>query len=245
MRADLTTVVWKEWRSVLAGRARRQLLIVGGMLAFWAVLFPIQTGADWVTDPVPVGLLGVMMPIVLVGITVPEAIAGERERHTLRTLLASRLPDRAILFGKLGFAVALGWLASPVIMVIGLVAVNVTAGSDSLLFYDLTILLVVLVIGLLLAILTGGIGLFVSLRARTAQEAQQITVFALMLPLMGLTAVALLFVENPGFRSFIDWLGSGDALPLGLAALGFLAVVDGLVVWAADRRFRRSRLTER
>jgi len=62
---------------------------------------------------------------------------------------------------------------------------------------------------------------------------------------MALTAVALLLVENPGFRSFIDWLGSGDALPLGLAALGFLAAVDGLVIWAADRRFRRARLIER
>jgi ABC-2 type transport system permease protein len=245
MRADLATVIWKEWRSVLAGRARRQILIVGGMLAFWAVLFPIQIGTDWLSDPVPPALLGVTMPIVIVGITVPEAIAGERERHTLRTLLASRLSDRAILFGKLAFAVTVGWLASPLILLIGLVSVNVTAGSGSLLFYDLTNLAIVLLVGLLLALLTGGVGIFVSLRARTAQEAQQLTVFALMLPFMGLTAVALLLVDNPAFRSFVDWLGSGDALPVGLAVLALLVLVDGLVLLAADRRFRRARLMER
>jgi len=242
---DLATVMWKEWRSIFAGRARRQVLLVGGMLAFWAVVFPIQMGSDWIADPVPVALLGVAMPVVMVGIIVPEAIAGERERHTLRTLLASRLPDRAILFGKLAFAVAISWLAAPAILVIALVTVNVTSGADGLLFYDAGVLVSVLVAGLLVSLLTGGIGIFVSLRARTAQEAQQVTVFAMMLPMMLITAAAIALVGNPQARAFMEWLGSDGARYVGPAAMLLLALVDVVVIWAADRRFRRGRLIVR
>jgi ABC-2 type transport system permease protein len=239
---DGLTVAWKEWRSISAGRARRQVLLVGGMLAFWAVVFPIQMGSDWVSDLVPVALLGIAMPVVMVGIIVPDAIAGERERHTLRTLLASRLPDRAILYGKLAFAVIFGWLAAPVILVIALVTVNITAGADGFLFYDPAVLLSVLAAGLLVSLLTGGIGIFVSLRARTAQEAQQVTVFAMMVPMMGLTAAAMILVGNAEARAFIEWLGSDEAAFVGPVALLILACVDAAVIWAADRRFRRGRL---
>ena len=38
-----------------------------------------------------------------------DAIAGERERHTLETLLASRMPDRAILLGKVIAIVLYAW----------------------------------------------------------------------------------------------------------------------------------------
>ena len=41
MTADLRTMFWKEWRSLIGGRARRQLLLTGGMLAIWAIWFPI------------------------------------------------------------------------------------------------------------------------------------------------------------------------------------------------------------
>jgi ABC-type Na+ efflux pump permease subunit len=41
---------------------------------------------------------------------ITDSIAGERERQTLETLLASRLPDRAILLGKVAAITLLGWL---------------------------------------------------------------------------------------------------------------------------------------
>lgn len=243
--SDLAAIMWKEWRSIIAGRARRQVLLVGGMLAFWAVVFPIQTGSDWVSDPVPVAILAIAMPVVMVGIIVPDAIAGERERHTLRTLLASRLPDRAILYGKLVFAVVVSWLAAPLVLAIALITVNVTADAAGFLFYDAGMLVSVLTAGLLISLLTGGIGIFVSLRARTAQEAQQVTVFAMMLPMMLLTAGAIVLVENADARAFFEWLGSADARWVGPAALLVLALVDVVVLLAADRRFRRGRLIAR
>jgi ABC-2 type transport system permease protein len=244
MIADLRTVVWKEWRSLIGGRARRQLLIVGVLLAFQAILFPFQMGRDWVNDPVGVGILGIIMPMVVVGVVIPDAIAGERERHTLTTLLASRLPDRAILFGKLVFAVVAGWLVAPILLAIALLAVNTGAAESGFVMYDPAMLGGILAAGLLVALLTGGIGVFVSLRARTAQEAQQLTLAGLLTPIMVGGAILLAVVSNPDLGPpVLDMLSTIDGRALAAGALAILALVDAGLVWAADRRFRRGRLS--
>jgi ABC-2 type transport system permease protein len=247
MTDDLRTMFWKEWRSLIGGRARRQVVLTGGMLAIWAFWFPVQMGGrDWVSDPIPMGILGVVMPMVIVGIVVPDAIAGERERHTLSTLLASRLTDRTILYGKLVFAVAIGWLSAPVVLGVAVVVANITAPEAAPLFYDPVVLVGVLVLALLVALLTGAIGIFVSLRAGTAQEAQQMTLLGLMVPMMlaGFGATAL-FMNREVARDVIDFLGGTEARLLVLAVMVVLAIIDGLLVAAADRRFRRGRLIVR
>lgn len=247
MIADLRTVFWKEWRSLVGGRARRQVLLTGGMLSFWAVWFPIQMGGeDWVSDPVPMAILGVVLPMVVVGIVVPDAIAGERERHTLSTLLASPLSDRTILYGKLGFAIVVGWLAAPLMLAVALVVANATALDATPLLYDAAVLLGVLVVGLLVAVLTGAIGIFVSLRAATAQEAQQLTLLGLMTPLMLLGFVAMALASNRAIAGdLIDFLGGVEARLVALGVMAVLLVVDLILVVAADRRFRRGRLIDR
>lgn len=244
MIADLRTMFWKEWRSLVGGRARRQLLLTGGMLSIWAVWFPIQMGGqDFVNDPVLMGILAITMPMVVAGITVPDAIAGERERHTLSTLLASRLPDRAILYGKLGFGVGLAWIATPLMMAVGLIVANVVALDAAPLVYDPPVLLGTLALGLLVAVLTGAIGIFVSLRASTAQEAQQITLLGLMVPFMLVGFGAMGLASNRALMGdFIDFLGSPQAWLLVAGILAVLLVIDIVLVIAADRRFRRARL---
>ena len=182
MSTDVWTVLWKEWRSLMGGRARRQLLIIGGVLTAMALIFPIEDGRGWVSDPVGMGILGIVMPMLVVSVIVPDAIAGERERHTLATLLASRLPDRAILYGKLGFAVVTGWLTGLFMLAVALVAANLSAAPPAPLLYEPEVLLAVLALGFMVAILAGGIGFFVSLRASTAQEAQQLTGVGMMTP---------------------------------------------------------------
>jgi ABC-2 type transport system permease protein len=243
MSGDLRTIVWKEWHSLLSGRSRRQILIIGAVLILDALIFPIQGGAGWVDDPVPMTILGLGMPLVIVGVLVPDAIAGQRERHTLSTLLASRLPDRVILFGKLGFAVALGWLTTPPMLAISLVVANVVAGPGTLLLYDWVTVGWILLAGLLVAVLTGGIGIFVSLQARTAQEAQQLTLIGLMLPVFIIPAVLMLIGSNAELgRQAAELLRALDMRLIAGAALGLLAIVDAGLLWAADRRFRRGRL---
>lgn len=245
MSTDVWTVLWKEWRSLMGGRARRQLLIIGGVLTAMALIFPIEDGRAWVSDPVGMGILGIVMPMLVVSVIVPDAIAGERERHTLATLLASRLPDRAILYGKLGFAVVTGWLTGTVMLVVALVAANLSAAPPAPLLYEVEILLAVLAIGFLIAILAGGIGFFVSLRASTAQEAQQLTGVGMMVPLMLGSFLLMALMDNDDLRSMLAGIGSLDPGLVVVTAMAVIAIVDGVLLVAADRRFRRGRLLAR
>jgi ABC-2 type transport system permease protein len=245
MTADIATVLWKEWRSLVGGRSRRQLLLIGGVLAIQVLIFPIEDPQGWVKDPVLIGVLGVVMPMLVVGVIVPDAIAGERERHTLATLLASRLPARAILSGKLGFAVVLGWLTGLLMLAVGLVVANLAAAPSAFLLYETETLVVVLGLGFLVALLAGGIGFFVSLRASTAQEAQQLTGVGMMLPIFLGSAVIMLLMSNEDLRGMIEGLRSLDMVFVAAALMGVIAIVDAGLLVAADRRFRRGRLLAR
>jgi ABC-2 type transport system permease protein len=184
--------------------------------------------------------------MLVVGIVVPDAIAGERERHTLDTLLASRLADRTILYGKLLFALALGWLVAPTLLAVALIVANITTPSAAPLAYDAMVLVAILIFAFLVAVLTGAIGIFVSLRAGTAQEAQQLTLVGLMVPMMAVTfGAAAIFTNREQARALIAFLETVDMRWPIIVAMAALLFIDGLLVMAADRRFRRGRLIVR
>jgi ABC-type Na+ efflux pump permease subunit len=65
----------------------------------------------------------------------PDTFAGERERHTLETLLASRLSDQAILIGKLAACTSYGWLLTIITIVVGVITINAANWSGHVLFY--------------------------------------------------------------------------------------------------------------
>ena len=97
---DILTMMWKEakdvffqggWRSLL-----RPLLVIGII----GVYLPLQLGAQWMSLMSIGMLLLLWIPFFMIITFIGDVIAGERERHTLETLLASRMPDRAILLGK-------------------------------------------------------------------------------------------------------------------------------------------------
>src|SRR5215207_5614395 len=96
MLTDISTVIWKEWKEFLGQRST--LLSMLFFLAVFAGLLPLQAGERWVDSPLSVANL-VFVPLFFVLTVIADSFAGERERHTLDTLLASRLTDRAILFG--------------------------------------------------------------------------------------------------------------------------------------------------
>jgi hypothetical protein len=108
-------MVWKEWRefrdqSLSLRRGGLSALILALILG---VVAPVQLGPEWVHSKIIVGYWP-FLAATMVSSLIADSVAGERERHTLETLLASRLPDAAILIGKivaavlygLGFAVA-------------------------------------------------------------------------------------------------------------------------------------------
>lgn len=98
---DICTIIWKEAKDSLlqGGRSAviRPLLLIGIM----GLLLPLQLGQAWLALSPAAMLLVLYMPFLFVSTYIGDAIAGERERHTLETLLASRISDRAILLGKI------------------------------------------------------------------------------------------------------------------------------------------------
>ena len=67
MMTDLVTVMWKEWKEILAlggaYRGRFQLIFLLGILG---VLLPAQVGVEWVRTPAVVAVWG-WVPLLLVG----------------------------------------------------------------------------------------------------------------------------------------------------------------------------------
>ena len=182
-------------------------------------------------------------PAILVGISIPDSFAGERERHTLPTLLASRLSDRAILFGKIITSVAFGWGVTLVLLLIGLVTVNVANWGGPILFYKPSILLADLVFSLLVAMLTAGAGVLFSLRAATAQEAQQTLMAVLLIPPMILQfALFAIMGSDSGKARLQEVLGALSFEQIILVIVAVFVALDAALLMAALARFKRARL---
>jgi ABC-2 type transport system permease protein len=243
MKDDILTMIWKERKGLFRVRGRRaQALLTMFSPVMLAIYLPLQEGARWVGSPLSL-LLAFVAPLILVGISIPDSFAGERERHTLPTLLASRLSDRAILFGKIITSVAFGWGVTLVLLLISLVTANVANWGGPMLFYKPSILLAALAFSFLVAMLTASAGVLFSLRAATAQEAQQTLMAVLLIPPMILQfgLFAILSSES-GEARFREVLASLSFEQIILVIVAFLLVLDLGLLMAALARFKRARL---
>ena len=244
MIADIRTVMWKEWRGLFrqrGGRARTVLTLVSPIGL--AVYLPLSIGIDWVDMFFPV-VLAVITAVILTGIAIPDSFAGEREHHTLATLLASRLPDRAILFGKVAVALVTAMAGAVVVLLAGLVTVNIANWGDGLLFYTPTIAVLSLTFGFLTAGFIAGLGVLISLRASTAQEASQILLGVVMVVPMALSMVFFAVARSkPEWKDstedILGVIGSTEGKLIAVAVL--LVLIAGLFA-AALARFKRARL---
>jgi ABC-2 type transport system permease protein len=241
---DIKTVMWKERKGLfrVQGSRARAILTVLVPVVMIAVVMPLQMGEEWLDAAW--SLVGsILIPFILVGITIPESFAGERERHTLDTLLASRLPDRAILFGKVGLAVAYGWGMTLVVLIVSLVVVNLLHWDGQVMFYKPIVALADVAVSLLIASLVANLGVLISLRSETAQGAQQALMSALMVPLLVLqvTPAVMLSVVPNGREILKEWL-SVDFTQVVLILTAALLVVNVGLLLAAMARFQRARL---
>lgn len=240
--SDVRIVVWKEWRELLRmsgskrGALARHIFSVGIIGVIW----PWQFGLSFVHSALSVGLAAVTALMYIAG-AAPDTIAGERERHTLETLLASRLPDHAILLGKIIALVQYGCAAAVIMLLIGLVTVNVVHGDGQLLVFSSTQLVSIAVFTPLAAGLMAAIGVHVSLRAKTVKQAQQTLSTAVLIVLFA-PAIALPSMPDSWRVTLTRWLqGENRALMLaGLASA--MVLTQALLFVLAALRFKRGRL---
>lgn len=239
---DIVTIVWKEWKEVFMRRsgARGGWFNVIIIVALVGIFMPLQFGSAWLTNPL-FPLMWSWIPIFLSINLIADAFAGERERHTLETLLASRLSDRAILLGKISAAVFYAWSINTAGLLLGALTRNLASPGEGLRFYTGWTFPAGLLLSLLLALLMSTVGVLVSLNAPTARSAYQrlsIVVMAVwLLPTIGLQFLPEA-LRAQLFRS-VSGLSLGPVL---LAGLAFLLAVDAALLLVAMARFKRSRL---
>jgi ABC-2 type transport system permease protein len=240
MITDIITVIWKEWHELLLSKSARKtnwsnVLIFAGIVGLW---FPLLSGPAWFTGWGTI--FTSCFPLMVVPMLMADSIAGERERHTLETLLASRLPDRAILLGKIGAAVGYGWGIALLSQPLAVLALNLFQGHGQFLFYTPPILLAILVYIPVAGVLLAAGAVLFSLGAATVKEASQRTVlpFLLLIAPFSLIPIALPYLP-PDWRAGLLALDGGQ---IALALVGILIVADVALLLSAVARFQRARL---
>lgn len=249
---DLATVFRKEWTELLFRRGRPSVAVVSGLalVLLLGAVIPTITGvilpprARAFLGSTPVDNVLLYMPLMAafaVLATVIDTVAGERERHTLETLLATPLSERSILFGKMlavgTWSSFLGVLVAPV----GLLTVRILYGAPRTPLPALGLLAAMTLITALAAALMVEIGSLVSMRVATVRQGQQVmSVLALPLvvaaPLLS-TAYRLGWLRNV-LQPFAVHGGAPGLVLLSLFVLGLVLVLLAINMAA----FRRSRL---
>lgn len=240
MVRDVMAVVWKEIRELFfaPGNSVRSRILI--FIAIVGVIMPLQQGQLWLHSTLAVMLI-VMEPVFLVLNVIADAFAGERERHTLETLLASRLSDRSILFGKLITAIIYGWSISLALLVVGLIVVNVAHSTGTFSFYSGEILLSCLLFGLLMVTFMAALGILVSLKAASVRQAQQTLSISFLVIFLALI-YGTQALPKDWTASLVNFAGNIGIYGVILVIAAALVIIDAIVIGATASRFRRDRL---
>ena len=235
--SDVKAMYWKELKDLFSKKNMQgilRLLFAAGV----GIWISLQFAHNWVQLP----LLGIVFlsiyPLLIIFSFVADVFAGERERHTLESLLASRLSNWSIVVGKCAALVTLSWGMTIISMGASLVVVNVMAGGHAWSFYPPDRLLIALVLSLVISVFATTIGALVSLRAATVRQAQQMLSYGTI----GLgVGTSFLATSLPHMSFFSHGLMLGDIQIL-LIVLTCMAIVDGVLFTLVLSLFQRSRL---
>ena len=238
MLNDLLTVTRKELLEIVMpeGRFRggaKNVLILAGIAG---LLFPLQAGPRWLTSWL--SIYSACFPAILLLNYAADTFAGERERHTLETLLASRLPDAAILLGKVFAIVGFGWALILLSQVLAVVGLTVVYGQGRLLFFDPAIALSLVVIAAVLPLMLTTAGVLLSMTAPTVRSAGQRMLMPFLV-IYGLPSVVPFLIGRFGWTPNVA--GISPASIVAAVAVGG-TVLSAILLAVAVRRFERERL---
>jgi ABC-2 type transport system permease protein len=236
---DAWTVTQKELRELMATRGRSPggIFLVAAVITLLGIVLPLQAGPQWLDNTWLLSLWA-WVPVFIVATVVADSVAGERERHTLETLMASPLPDRAILLGKISAAVIYGWGLMLITIITSIAAINIVYAREQLLLYRPTLLISGALLSLLTSILAASFGVLVSLRARSVRQAQRIIMFTLA------AIFTLHIVAAPLATHFMPNAGhiTLESLYLVAAIALVLVVINFVLLRTAMHWFHRCRL---
>jgi len=232
---DLWTMIWKEWKDFLWSGGRSDLLRPLLNLTVLGIILPLSFGQDWIHLAAAPVLIVLFTPFMFVILIISDAIAGERERHTLETLLASRISDRAILLSKVLVTVGYNWGMTFLCLLLGDVVVNWSQRLEPWEFYQpIRLFTVVLVFCFLTTLLAASGGVLISLKSITVRQASQTMLLGLIL--FGLAIATVVKLLPP------ELTASLTTPQMVLVILLVMVVLDAILLVASLFSFQRSRL---
>jgi ABC-2 type transport system permease protein len=241
-RGGVRAVLYKESLELRRMNVSKASTLVGVLLILG--LFGFLSWVTYFAEPLAWGwVILVFMPVVptfFVAFFAAESVVGERERHTLETLLASPLRGREVIFGK----VALHFLVATALF-LGLVlyvwlCAMLAAPSQGFPVPPPGALLAAFVLFSGMFLVNESIGIFVGQIARTVATATTVISPITALPLMGLIIFPQLLGDAPeevveARLAEIVWLIVGS-----ITAIALLIAIPLLIL--ALRRARPERL---
>jgi ABC-2 type transport system permease protein len=238
---DILTIMRKEWREIVSASGpvsttKMNLIVLTAMLIFCAVIAALMP-ADVTLRP---GVLVVTMVAYIVVLTsICDSFPGERERHTIETLLASAIPDEALLLGKILGSVIYSWAFVVLILVTILIGANIRNFPA---MYPASILIAALIATPLLLLLFSTAGVLLCMRLPTVRAAQaRVTGATLAFFIAGV--IFSKFMPD-GWRQQVSAMMSNESSRLSAVATQVVALVvlNVTLLVFAMMRFRRSRL---
>jgi len=232
---DFWTIVWKEAKdSTFSGR-RSEVIVPLLVVAIMGIVIPWQVGHLWISLSPAMITVVCYIPFHLTTSYICDAVAGERERHTLETLLASPVSDRAILWGKITVSIAYAWGLALIGLLLGLLVSNLLSGQGQWEFYHpIDIFLEMLVLSLFASLLSASAGVLISLRAATLRQAQQTMAVGTLILLI---AIILILKSVPSGE--LERLTESRLL---LFFIGAFTLTNLILMGILSASFQRSRL---
>ena len=232
MGSDVLRVAGKELRELMASRSLKILILQMGFLTgVFGLLIPYSQGPYWLGETYFLSVHIVFVPLLVAFPLVADCFAGERERKTMETLLATRLSERALFVGKSLSVFVFSYIQVVVVVLTGLIALNLyrrmELGMGGLFCYSGPVLFAMFLISAAVVVLGTGLGVLISLRSESVRSAQRVT---------GVINLVLFLPLFFGFLAFrMSWLSVllFFAVVL-LASVGMCAIGIGT--------FRRERL---
>ncbi len=175
------------------------------------------------------------LPLYMAGLMGIDSIAGERERGTLETLLASPAGKKPLLWGKFLFSTTSG----TAFLILSLLASVAFRAARGMAMASFTAVMAVLFICVVVSAFGAVAGMHVSLRARSSRSAQQWFAAFIAVFFVGAGALLKLFADRlfPGLKGFVESVFSlGWESPSVPAAGGVvLLVTAAMLAWLSGR----------
>jgi ABC-2 type transport system permease protein len=230
--ADAATIFRKELLE-LAGdwqAARGALAQTAIMILFLGVYLPSTDSMLW-SNSLIIGVIFFLFPSLLAATVASDAFAGERERGTLETLLATPISDSALFFGKAAWAVAYSFISAGAALACGLMTTLLRYGSVER-YVPAVAVLAAAGDALVATVFTAAIATFVSTKTIVSRTATQVS------RVVAVASGALLVVGVQAVEQRLGWAA------LFLLQVVLLACSLALIRLSAAR-FRRDRILTR